>query len=170
MIINQKDLLIANPVDPMINHKVRNPGAMASYGLAEVGYDIRIQQDLHYKWNEGNPVIEWSDPVTGESGTKEGHFILASSVEKFTVPPYLAGIVHDKSTWGRLGVAVQNTVIEPGWAGYLTMEIDFQDRNEVHIPSGSGIAQIIFHSISNPISYDGKYQDQEQKPVEAIKG
>jgi dCTP deaminase len=27
------------------------------------------------------------------------------------------GIVHDKSTWARRGLVVQNTVIEPGWHG-----------------------------------------------------
>jgi dCTP deaminase len=30
------------------------------------------------------------------------------------------GIVHDKSTWARRGLVVQNTVIEPGWHGYQT--------------------------------------------------
>ena len=34
------------------------------------------------------------------------------------------GIVHDKSTWARRGLVVQNTVIEPGWHGYLTIEVD----------------------------------------------
>ena len=53
-----------------------------------------------------------------------GQFLLAATVERFQMPNDLMGIVHDKSTWARRGLVVQNTVIEPGWHGYLTIEVD----------------------------------------------
>jgi len=80
------------------------------------------------------------------------------------------GFVHDKSTWARLGIAVQNTVIEPGWEGYLTLEITNHSRDRVTILRGSGIAQVIFQFLDLPSEkpYDGKYQDQARGPVAAI--
>ena len=38
---------------------------------------------------------------------------------------------------------------------------------ELHIPSGSGIAQVVFHELAHHASYRGKYQDQADEPVEA---
>jgi len=41
-------------------------------------------------------------------------------------------------------------------------------KNEHSGPAGAGIAQAIFHHIEEPASYgNGKYQDQEDRPVEA---
>lgn len=37
-------------------------------------------------------------------------------------------------------------------------------------PAGAGIAQVIFHQTSVNAYYDGKYQNQPDKPVEAING
>jgi dCTP deaminase len=62
---------------------------------------------------------------------------------------------------------VFNTVIEPGWKGFLTLELVYHGQDELHIPAGSGIAQVIFHEISVPAQYEGKYQNQEDRPVEA---
>jgi dCTP deaminase len=99
-----------------------------------------------------------------------GRFAIASSVEEFQMPGVLAGIVHDKSTWARRGLSVFNTVIEPGWNGFLTLELVYHGRQVLHIPAGSGIAQVVFHVVSDKASYDGKYQNQPDRPVDAIDG
>lgn len=119
-----------------------------SYGLSSAGYDVRIDQDLMIL---------------------PGGFSLASTVERFTMPLDLVGIVHDKSTLARMGLTVQNTVIEPGWAGYLTLEITNHGHSLISLPKGSPIAQIIFHVMSSPaeVGYTGKYQDQERGPQAA---
>lgn len=169
MIINQEYLIQEAPIKNMLKEKVRGPHS--SHGLTECGYDIRIQQQIHFHYNNGVPEIHWYDPVTKESGVKSGRFILANAIEEFQMPTNLVGVVHDKSTWGREGVAVQNTVIEPGWKGFLTLEISFQDNKDVIISAGDGIAQVIFDQIVLPANYgDGKYQNQERRPVEAIMG
>ena len=83
------------------------------------------------------------------------------------MPTTLVGIVHDKSTWARRGLSVFNTVIEPGWKGFLTLELVFNGDKPLDIPAGAGIAQVIFHQTMDRASYDGKYQGQENRPVEA---
>lgn len=135
-------------VTPFFNTKmVENE---MSYGLGPAGYDIRIAEDL----------IMWP-----------GRFALASSIEKFRVPDDILGQVTDKSSWARRGITVQNTVIEPGWSGYLTIELVNHSWKFVRIRKGSPIAQILFTRITQNTDrpYNGKYQCQERGPQKARK-
>lgn len=84
------------------------------------------------------------------------------------MPKNVLGIVHDKSTWARQGIACQNTVIEPGWRGYLTLEITNHGRIPIKFESGMPIAQVVFHFVDQMTDgYEGKYQDQEAGPQSA---
>lgn len=120
-----------------------------SYGLSQCGYDLRLAELVELR--------------------PQG-FILASTVERFTLPNNIVGIVHDKSSLARMGLAVQNTVAEPGWRGYLTLEL----TNHTHIhwitlARGEPVAQVVFHFLDEPTEqpYAGKYQDQECGPQQA---
>lgn len=166
MVINGNILLTSAPIKNMLATKETAHGV--SYGLTEVGYDIRIKQDVHFLRNsEGRrEYIRYDGEDDRENGI--GNFLLASAMEEFQMPPYLMGIVHDKSTWARRGLSVFNTVIEPGWNGFLTLELVHHGQQELFIPAGSGIAQVVFHDLTVMAHYNGKYQNQEDKPVEAI--
>lgn len=159
MIVNSNSLLIYAPIKNMKNKKVKENGV--SYGLSEAGYDIRIKQEIVFDNRQGRNLVS-SDGVVCD-----GHFCLASAIEEFTMPNNLVGIVHDKSTWARQALSVFNTVIEPGWCGFLTLELAYHGNNFLRIPAGAGIAQVIFHTTSDLIAYKGKYQNQEDKPQEA---
>lgn len=120
-----------------------------SYGRSLAGYDIRISQDIRMSWKK--------------------RFTLASTIEKFTMPVDVVAVVHDKSSWARRGLSVFNTVIEPGWEGYLTLELVFHGDGDLDIRSGSPIAQVLFHELdAETHGYSGKYQNQPNRPVEAI--
>jgi dCTP deaminase len=163
-VINGCALIEATPIRDMINVKVKENGV--SHGLSEVGYDIRIKQDISFYPSRGGGRIARIEP-NEETFYVDGNFILASAIEEFQMPDHLVGIVHDKSTWARKGLSVFNTVIEPGWRGFLTLELVYHGFDPLHIEAGSGIAQVIFHQISQPAAYDGKYQDQANRPVDA---
>lgn len=170
MIINGVDLLIHNPITDMLTEKHKANGV--SHGLSEVGYDIRIKQDIvffppTYHAMTGAP-IKGPCHTVDYAFEKPGNFCLASSMEEFKMPDHMMGVVHDKSSWARKGLSVFNTVIEPGWRGFLTLELVYHGREPLVIPAGSGIAQVVFSQISVPARYDGKYQDQADQPVEAI--
>lgn len=126
-----------------------------TFGLSAAGYDVRVEFD---KEGSRPEVTLWP-----------GDFILASTIERFRMPLDLTGIVHDKSTWARRGLAVQNTVIEPGWEGWLTLELTNHGRQPLKIQREVGIAQILFHLMDEPtqLPYEGKYQAQERGPVSA---
>lgn len=130
-------------VNPFVGKKQTAFGM--SYGLSVAGYDIRVEDGT------------WLMP---------GEFWLASSLERFQMPNDVLGVVHDKSTWARQGIALQNTVIEPGWSGFLTLEVTNHSQNYIEIESGSPIAQIIFHRLDQPTDrpYRGKYQNQNRGP------
>jgi dCTP deaminase len=118
-----------------------------TYGLSQCGYDIRIDQDITL-------------------GCGHGMFHLASSFEEFNMPNDVMGVVHDKSSWARRGLSVKNTVIEPGWRGFLTLELFSGAPNLLHIKRGCPIAQVVFHKLDQECEkpYNGKYQDQERGP------
>ena len=121
----------------------------ATYGLGPAGYDVRIAQSL----------VLWP-----------GRFVLASTIEQFIMPDDLLGVVHDKSSWARLGLACQNTVIEPGWRGFLTLELTMHAWRFLRLKAGSPIAQIVFHRLEEATEapYRGKYQDQRAGPQPTI--
>jgi len=134
-------------VEPFAPRTVQNG---MSYGLSAAGYDVRSKQrECFYP----------------------GQFWLLSTLEHFWMPDDIVGFVHDKSTWARRGLAVQNTVIEPGWRGHLTLEVTShaRDGGAVIVEAGDPIAQIVFHKMAAPAQspYAGKYQDQADEPVKA---
>ena len=162
MICNGEALIFSEPIKNMLHTKEREHGV--SYGLAEAGYDIRIKQDVVF--------LDRSDvgmDVRVDFGPwVYSRFTLASSIEEFDMPSHLVGIVHDKSTWARHGLSVFNTVIEPGWKGFLTLELVYHGNEELHIPAGAGIAQVLFHYTENEAHYFGKYQGQADQPIKPI--
>ena len=146
MIRNSQKLVISSPIMHMETRKKRFAGV--SHGLSEAGYDIRIAQTM------------WLHPLR--------KFRLASSIEYFRMPDDLVGVVHDKSTWARRKLSVFNTVIEPGWCGWLTLELVYHGWTPLKLEKGMGIAQVLFSEIESPSTYMGKYQYASDKPQEAI--
>lgn len=170
MIINDYALLNKKPIKNMAITKHREHGV--SWGLGEAGYDIRIKQEIQFvpdmRGSMRVNVVERDQAGNVlRAGVSGGRFIIASAIEEFDMPTDLVGIVHDKSTWARKGLSVFNTVIEPGWKGFLTLELVYQGSEGLIIPAGAGIAQVLFHETAVHTAYEGKYQNQEDNPVHA---
>lgn len=168
MIVNTHRLLLAAPIVDMVASKMVGKGG-TSFGMSEAGYDIRIKQDVCFTPDRELRMHVSVDCYQGSQGYGvPGRFALASAIEEFNMPRDLVGIVHDKSTWARRGLSVFNTVIEPGWKGFLTLELVYHGEEELIIPAGSGIAQVVFHETLCNAEYTGKYQGQPDRPVAAI--
>lgn len=172
MVVNGISLLQAAPIKNMLDCKVKQHGV--SHGLAEVGYDIRLKQEVRFYQDRFGlnrvAINNYNDTKLIGGRGQTGRFCIASAIEEFQMPRNLVGIVHDKSTWARKGLSVFNTVIEPGFFGGLTLELVYHGMEELHIPAGAGIAQVIFHSTCQPASYNGKYQFQSTNPEPARSG
>jgi len=121
-----------------------------SYGLSCAGYDIRLKQGL---------VLAPHD------------FALGSTVEHFIMPNNVLAQVADKSTLARKGLSVFNTIIEPGWVGWLTVELVNHSSRPLELLAGQPIAQVVFRYTDLPVEkpYRGKYLFQPDRPVEALR-
>jgi len=119
-----------------------------TFGLSGAGYDVRIAETI------------WVWPLFGR---------LASTIERFDLPNDIVAEVKDKSTNARKFITVQNTVAEPGWHGYLTLEITRHLPWPARIAAGTPIAQIMFKQLAAPTDqpYVGRYQNQQAGPQAA---
>lgn len=135
-------------ISPFYDHKRLAHGM--SYGLSCCGYDVRIAETVRLKAKE---------------------FRLSYIEEHLNIPPFLCVMVKDKSTWARRGLSVFNTIIEPGWRGYLTIElVNNMPDATIHIEKGTPIAQLVFQRVQGDVlaPYNGKYQDQPKRAVQPI--
>lgn len=119
-----------------------------SYGVGPAGYDVRIKDSISL-------------------GPQE--FGLGSTIEQFDLPWHIMMHIRDKSTWARRGLSVFNSCAEPGWRGYLTIELVNHGPERIDIVAGMPIAHCVFETLDQPtfIPYVGKYQDQPNHPVAA---
>jgi dCTP deaminase len=124
-------------------------------GLGPAGYDLSLD------WGPEAMDADWF--------LAPGQFRLGATLERFTMPNNVIGMVCDKSSWARRGLSLFNTVIEPGWRGYLTLEMVNHSKQPLFLRQGTPIAQVVFHYLDEPAEqpYNGKYQDQAQGPQEA---
>lgn len=158
-------------ISPFVAHSTKGPGG-TSYGLSSFGYDVRVGNEwVTYRRNNDVPLdpanILESDTcrvVSDEFILRQGQFVLAHTIETLDLPRDCLGLVKDKSSLARCGMHVQNTVLEPGWRGQVTLEIFNNSPRPVLIRAGQGIAQVIFErGAPCMVSYadrKGKYQGQ----------
>lgn len=140
------------------HERTRHPSSGLTYGLSGAGYDLTLKDAMHLAshrdaWYEG-----------------QKSFRLGVAQEHFSLPNNVLGRVCDKSSLARRGIQVFNTVIEPGWRGYLTLEI-VNHGDTITLEAGQPIAQVIFELLDEPTEqpYAGRYQDQPLRPVEAMR-
>jgi dCTP deaminase len=78
-----------------------------------------------------------------------------------------------KSTYARCGLLVNVTPLEPGWEGFITLELSNTTPLPVKVYANEGIAQILFLEGDDPclVSYAdrfGKYQKQTKTTVAKV--
>ena len=120
-----------------------------SYGLSSCTYDCRISHNLLIPVRQSR---------------------LAVTMERFNLPHDVCGSVLDKSSWARVFLTAFNTHLDPGGEGYLTLELSNLGDECIDLQEGDPICQVKFELLDKPteLPYVGKYQNQEQKPTEAI--
>lgn len=149
-----------------------------SCGLGACGYDVTLDRtDVGYRiswgdwlwWVLGCVCLRKAPPPAPALYLRPGSFHLVSAQEYFTLPVDIVGEVKDKSSLARRGLAVQNTVLEPGWRGYLTLELSNHSGRTIKLYQNCALAQVIFYRLeeATQFPYQGKYQDQAKGPQAA---
>ena len=98
-----------------------------------------------------------------------GEFVLGSTLERVRLPDDMVARLEGKSSLGRLGLLIHSTAgyVDPGWDGYLTLELSNVANLPITIYPGMKIGQISFFRLTTaaemPYGSKGtrsKYQGQ----------
>lgn len=81
-----------------------------------------------------------------------GEFVLGSTLERVRLPDDLVARLEGKSSLGRLGLLIHSTAgyVDPGWDGYLTLELSNVANLPISIYPGMKIGQISFFRLTTP--------------------
>ena len=99
-----------------------------------------------------------------------GEFILGSTLENIEIPADLVARLEGKSSLGRIGLLIHSTAgfVDPGFSGYLTLELSNVANLPIKIYPEMKIGQISFYYLNSPSEseygsdvYGSKYQGQE---------
>jgi dCTP deaminase len=79
-----------------------------------------------------------------------GEFVLGSTLERVALPDDLVARLEGKSSLGRLGLLIHSTAgyVDPGWDGYLTLELSNVANLPITIYPGMKIGQISFFRLT----------------------
>ena len=150
-----------------------------SYGLTSYGYDMTIGDDFKVFVPRIGAIIDPKHfPVEALDdvevvNTTEGSYVempphsfaLCRSGEYFKIPKNVLCVCLGKSTYARCGLILNITPLEPGWRGYVTIEVTNSTPLPARIWIGEGIAQVLFFEGDDEPEQGygtGKYQDQQE--------
>ena len=158
-------------IEPFVEGQVRH--GVVSYGLSSYGYDIRIADEFKIFTNVNSAIIDpkqfdprsFVDLKADVCIIPPNSFVLGRTVEYFRIPRNVLCVCLGKSTYARCGLIANVTPFEPGWEGYVTLEISNTTPLPAKIYANEGIAQVLFfEGDEDPITaYNdraGKYQGQ----------
>ncbi len=158
-------------IDPFVESQVRED--VISYGVSSYGYDVRIADEYKIFTNLNSTIVDPKqfDPKSFVDFKGEvcivppNSFALGRTIEYFRIPRKTMTICVGKSTYARCGIITNVTPLEPGWEGYVTLEVSNTTPLPAKIYSGEGIAQILFFEsdeecLTSYADKKGKYQGQ----------
>lgn len=165
------DLIDAGMISPAERTLVGRAEGRISHGISSYGYDVRLGQEFVLYKDSTEPLdplcVEPDDYdryVTDEVIIGPGDFLLGVTMETIQMPRDVSAMFCDKSSLARCGISVQNTFLEAGWCGELTLEIHNQLKRPVILRAGQGIGQLIFFRgapcMTSYADRAGKYMNQ----------
>ena len=141
----------------------------------KVGSDFRVFEN--HKYSHIDPKAEQQDLTTLGTATKDepfvlhpGEFVLGTTFEKVSLSNKVVARLEGKSSLGRIGLLIHSTAgfVDPGFSGYLTLELSNVANLPIMIYPEMKIGQISFYYLNSPSeatygseAYGSKYQGQE---------
>lgn len=178
-------------IEPFHAKKIRHvPGyrggyGVVSFGLSSYGYDISLSSEVKVFVPKPERIIDpknfpvevmedipqhINDQGAAYVDIPPHSFALCRTVEYFRVPPNVLCVCLGKSTYARCSLILNTTPFEPGWCGYVTLEITNSNPLPARIYINEGIGQVLFFEGDDPpqTGYgEGKYQNQQARIVTA---
>ena len=163
-------------------HDKRVADDVISYGLSSYGYDARLSPHFVLLDDQSSYADLTIDPknmknrrvskgLTQRLEIRPHGFVLGKTMEYFKIPKDVISLCIGKSTYARCGLIVNVTPLEPGWEGYVTLELSNTTPYPVYVYAEEGIAQFLFLRGASPCEspYDGNYQKQNDITLPVVK-
>lgn len=125
--------------------------------------DVRVDDSFRVFANHRHPYIDVRTEIPdltelvkvgdGEAFILHpGEFVLGSTYERLSLPDDLVARIEGKSSLGRLGLLVHATAgfVDPGWDGWLTLELSNVSTLPIAIYPGMKIGQLAFFELTTP--------------------
>ena len=142
--------------------------------------DLHVDSQFRVFANSRYPYIDVKRPMPDLTDLVEvkdeepfilhpGEFVLGSTRERVGIPDDMVARLEGKSSLGRLGLLIHSTAgyVDPGWDGYLTLELSNVANLPITIYPGMKIGQISFVQLTEPAetpygsgAIGSKYQGQ----------
>lgn len=150
-------------------------------------YDLTL--DNHFRrftagHNGRTRLVDPKDPedhtvpyVMDKIGLEPHGFLLASTVEKVSLPDNVVAQVEGKSSLARLGLFVHVTAgwIDPGFSGHITLELFCANPRGIWLYAGMPVAQISFELMESAAkrpyghgAHGSKYANQPRGPQPSL--
>jgi dCTP deaminase len=124
--------------------------------------DLHVDSTFRVFHNQRHPFIDVRKEMTDLTEVVEvdggepfilhpGEFVLGSTLERVRLPDDLVARLEGKSSLGRLGLLIHSTAgyVDPGWNGYLTLELSNVANLPITIYPGMKIGQISFFKLTS---------------------
>jgi dCTP deaminase len=152
-----------------------------SWGTSCYGYDCRLAADFAYvdmvKLSQSeSPYLEpgkeapWIHVNAPSWILYPGDFVMARTMEYIRIPRDCGGVVFGKSTWARLAVCLNTTLLEPEWEGEVTLEISNIGNFPVILRAGSGICQVVLGTADSAFPLVTSYADRKNPTYQGQRG
>lgn len=130
-----------------------------------LGNTFSVIDDMHGGVINPNKNITYKVIETEKYLLLPGEFVLATTREYISLPNNLTAFVEGRSSWGRLGLFIQNAGwVDPGFEGEITLELFNANKCAIELQGGLRLGQLVFARMEkdaeNP--YCGKYQGQRK--------
>jgi dCTP deaminase len=153
---------------PKLVKRVRRP----SWGLSCYGYDMRLAGEFVYMdraklarsrrpYAEPGKALPWVSHTAAAYLIPPGGFVMARTMEYVRIPRDCGAVVFGKSTWARLAICLNTTLLEPEWEGTVTLEIANIGDFPVMLRAGVGICQVVFSTGDDAFPILTSYADRK---------
>jgi dCTP deaminase len=125
--------------------------------------DLRVGNQFRVFANSRYPYIDVKQPMDDLTEVVEvtddepfilhpGEFVLGSTLERVALPDDVVGRLEGKSSLGRLGLLIHSTAgyVDPGFRGYLTLELSNVANLPITIYPGMRIGQLSIFRMTSP--------------------
>lgn len=163
MILSDKTII------KMLEEKTLTISPCEKEQIQPASVDIRLGNTFSIVEDSSSGILTLANEIVYKTITADhyillpGQFVLATTMEYFSLPDDLTAFVEGRSSLGRLGLFIQNAGwVDPGFQGEITLELFNANRCAIELHSGRRVGQLVFAKMDDAAlrPYRGKYQGQ----------